>query len=233
MLGASCSLVAACGGEGTDVDDIVSDYIEAVRAGDAEKACGLTSQTVEEARFRSKCEPPELGTLAELDDQTAPENGLSYQPTFAGDRATVVVLDDDGERTNDFSMVVENGDWKVIGTYEALDRPAMDLIPAVEDAMEELAKGRPGHYEGLTAMDLAMLGNGSDTSQLAISQATPTFYVANVMSFTGATYSVVADWTGVRSYPCTPVGIGACPRSGYWQESKVPRVGPKHRGAPR
>lgn len=218
-IAAACLWPSACGGEGTDADDVVADYVAAIRAGDAAAACDLVSRTAEGSQYSAKCEPPDLEAHAE---SGFGEGELVYQVGFSSANATVAIRTPDERRVDDISLVVEDGEWRVIGAAEALDEQTLELVPALERAMEVYARGRPRAYAGVTPEIITALEPELAETPLEISQATPIFYVTTVTSLTGSRFSVVRDATLAKSYPCVPPGVGSCDRSGYWRESKLP-----------
>lgn len=211
-------LLGACGGDGSDADNIVADYIEAIRDGDATAACATISQSVPESRYEARCNPP---AEPALDGIEAPDGELEFETSFSGDRAAVSVLLPDGSKADDLALIVEEGDWKIIGSLKALDGPTQAQALAAEAAAATFASDNEGSYEGMTVEYLTAIDPSLAEADLLISEATLSRYALTVTSLTGSTFGMIRDETGATTYVCEPLGAGFCRRSGYWKATKL------------
>lgn len=98
---------------------------------------------------------------------------------------------------------------------KAHDVSAKSAAGTAKSAIEVWATDRDGSYLGADADDLRRIEETLSDATLTV-DATADTYTVEVVSDTGAAFSVSRDDSGRIETDCTPPGTGGCPPDGDW-----------------
>ena len=111
---AALSLVAFAGCGGGGPEDAIKDFAEAVKDGDGEKACDLTTGEFKETLGGDQCKDNLEGLSDDQKDELGDVEVSDVEED--GDEATAKVKGGDDDDESEVTLKKEDGDWKISGS---------------------------------------------------------------------------------------------------------------------